>query len=312
MPTFASTSFDAYTRLLAQPDPKDLPRRAHVCRYEGDPNRRDTRLFGIVSVWRQRRNLELEVEEEDAFADRGEARRDVDGRRCFTDAANTGEHIPLRDPPRGKRVPQRRHHCRLADQIIDNLAKYTAALTPIQMIKVGDPWPPAMPNKNFPPNSFFYYQPDGNFYQVNAAGTGWAINNNPKATLMSFYYIGAINAQSITGLILAAQINTITAGQITGSIQASQIGGINASVIAGPIQSAQPPMGATILIPALIVVVVGGLGSLKGSLAGSLIIGQAETFGKAWLPGASMLMIYVVMAAVVVLRPQGLFGRALR
>ncbi len=83
-------------------------------------------------------------------------------------------------------------------------------------------------------------------------------------------------------------------------------------VIAGPIQSAQPPMGATILIPALIVVVVGGLGSLKGSLVGSLIIGQAETFGKAWLPGASMLMIYLVMAAVVLLRPQGLFGRPLR
>ena len=56
-------------------------------------------------------------------------------------------------------------------------------------------------------------------------------------------------------------------------------------------------MGVSILIPALIVVVVGGLGSLKGSLVGSLIIGQAETFGKAWLPGASMLMIYVVMAA---------------
>ena len=43
-------------------------------------------------------------------------------------------------------------------------------------------------------------------------------------------------------------------------------------------------MGVTILIPALIVVVVGGLGSLKGSLIGSLMIGQAETFGKAWLP----------------------------
>jgi branched-subunit amino acid ABC-type transport system permease component len=83
-------------------------------------------------------------------------------------------------------------------------------------------------------------------------------------------------------------------------------------VIAGPIQSAQPPMGATILVPALIVVVVGGLGSLKGSLVGSLIIGQAETFGKAWLPGASMLMIYVVMAAIVLLRPHGLFGRPLK
>src|SRR6185436_10756507 len=83
-------------------------------------------------------------------------------------------------------------------------------------------------------------------------------------------------------------------------------------VIAGPIQSAYPPMGASILIPALIVVVVGGLGSLKGSLAGSLLIGQAETFGKAWLPGASMLIIYVVMAVVLLMRPQGLFGRALK
>ncbi len=83
-------------------------------------------------------------------------------------------------------------------------------------------------------------------------------------------------------------------------------------VIAGPIQSAYPPMGASILVPALIVVVVGGLGSLKGSLVGSLIIGQAETFGKAWLPSASMLMIYVVMALVLLLRPQGLFGRPLK
>jgi branched-subunit amino acid ABC-type transport system permease component len=83
-------------------------------------------------------------------------------------------------------------------------------------------------------------------------------------------------------------------------------------VIAGPIQSAYPAMGASILIPALIVVVVGGLGSLKGSLAGSLIIGQAETFGKAWFPEAAMLIIYVVTALVVLLRPQGLFGRPLK
>jgi len=83
-------------------------------------------------------------------------------------------------------------------------------------------------------------------------------------------------------------------------------------VIAGPIQSAYPPMGASILIPALIVVVVGGLGSLKGSLAGSLIIGQAETFGKVWLPGGSMLIIYVVMALILLFRPQGLFGRPLK
>jgi branched-chain amino acid transport system permease protein len=89
------------------------------------------------------------------------------------------------------------------------------------------------------------------------------------------------------------------------------LGGLS-GVIAGPIQSAYPSMGVSVLIPALIVVVVGGLGSLKGSLVGSLIIGQAETFGKVWLPGVSMLMIYVVMALIVLLRPQGLFGRPLR
>src|SRR5216683_3180327 len=89
------------------------------------------------------------------------------------------------------------------------------------------------------------------------------------------------------------------------------LGGLS-GVIAGPIQSAHPSMGVTILIPALIVVVVGGLGSLKGSLAGSLLIGQAETFGKAWLPDSSMLIIYVVMATIMLVRPQGLFGRPLK
>jgi branched-subunit amino acid ABC-type transport system permease component len=83
-------------------------------------------------------------------------------------------------------------------------------------------------------------------------------------------------------------------------------------VIAGPIQSASPPMGAGVLIPALIVVVMGGLGSLKGSVVGSLIIGQAETFGKAWLPDAALLIIYAVMALVLLVRPQGLFGRPLK
>ena len=89
------------------------------------------------------------------------------------------------------------------------------------------------------------------------------------------------------------------------------LGGLS-GVIAGPIQSAYPSMGVSILIPALIVVVVGGLGSLKGSFVGSLIIGQAETLGKVWLPGVSMLMIYMVMALIVLARPQGLFGRPLR
>ncbi|HVQ77446.1 MAG TPA: branched-chain amino acid ABC transporter permease [Candidatus Binatia bacterium] len=89
------------------------------------------------------------------------------------------------------------------------------------------------------------------------------------------------------------------------------LGGLS-GVIAGPIQSAYPAMGSEILVRTLIVVVVGGLGSLKGSLVGSLLIGQAETFGKAWFPDTAMLIIFVVMAAILLVRPQGLFGRPLK
>ena len=61
--TFDSASSGAIARLMAQPDPADLPRRAHVCRYEGDPNRRETRLPGIVTAWLQRRHRDVDVEE---------------------------------------------------------------------------------------------------------------------------------------------------------------------------------------------------------------------------------------------------------
>jgi hypothetical protein len=58
-----SERFEAFVRLLAQPDPTDLPRRGHVRRYEGDPDRRATRLPGILMGWLQRRHLSVDVEE---------------------------------------------------------------------------------------------------------------------------------------------------------------------------------------------------------------------------------------------------------
>ena len=124
--------------------------------------------------------------------------------------------------------------------------------------------------------------------------------------------LGAIIRAGVFDAEMTAGMGINTGVLFTGVFAlGAALGGLS-GVIAGPIQSAQPPMGAGILVPALIVVVVGGLGSLKGSLVGSLIIGQAETFGKVWLPGASMMMIYAVMALVVLLRPQGLFGRPLK
>ena len=69
-----------------------------------------------------------------------------------------------------------------------------------------------------------------------------------------------------------------------------------------------PGLDFEILILTLVVVVVGGLGSLKGAFFGSLLIGMADTFGKALWPEFSMFFIFAVMAVVLLLRPSGLFG----
>jgi hypothetical protein len=61
--TIDPVCLDAFARLLARPDPPDLPRRAHVYRYAGDPDRRVTRLPGILMAWLQRRHLAIDVEE---------------------------------------------------------------------------------------------------------------------------------------------------------------------------------------------------------------------------------------------------------
>jgi hypothetical protein len=63
MNTFDPVCFDAFAQLLAQPDPTDLPRRAHSCRCDGDPNRRVTRLPGILMAWLQRRHLAIDIDE---------------------------------------------------------------------------------------------------------------------------------------------------------------------------------------------------------------------------------------------------------
>jgi branched-chain amino acid transport system permease protein len=79
-----------------------------------------------------------------------------------------------------------------------------------------------------------------------------------------------------------------------------------AGVVAAPVFGVYPGMDVSIIILVLIVVVVGGLGSLKGAIVGSLLIGFADTFGKILLPQFAMMMIYLVMALALIFRPSGL------
>lgn len=81
-----------------------------------------------------------------------------------------------------------------------------------------------------------------------------------------------------------------------------------AGVIAGPLLTTYPGMAAEILIDAFVVIVVGGFGSLGGALLASLIIGELQSFGALLIPKLSMALIYMLMAAVLIIKPSGLFG----
>ncbi len=83
-----------------------------------------------------------------------------------------------------------------------------------------------------------------------------------------------------------------------------------AGIVAAPIESVYPGIGEQVLIISFVVVVIGGIGSIKGALVGALLIGLADAFGKVFLPQFASVMVYALMAAVLVVRPGGLFGRA--
>jgi branched-chain amino acid transport system permease protein len=76
--------------------------------------------------------------------------------------------------------------------------------------------------------------------------------------------------------------------------------------VAAPVLSFTPDMGTQILIPTLIVVVIGGLGSLGGAIAGALLVGFIQTFGAVLAPQFAAVLIYALLAGVLIVRPGGL------
>jgi branched-chain amino acid transport system permease protein len=82
-----------------------------------------------------------------------------------------------------------------------------------------------------------------------------------------------------------------------------------AGMLAAPISSVFPGMGNQVLILSFVIVVIGGIGSVWGAFLASLLVGFADTFGKVLLPDFAGLVVYFVMAAVLLLRPEGILGR---
>ncbi len=80
-----------------------------------------------------------------------------------------------------------------------------------------------------------------------------------------------------------------------------------AGMVAAPVSSVYPNMGSQVLIMCFVVVVIGGIGSVKGALIAALLVGLVDTFGKVLLPQVAGMLVYVLMALVLLYKPEGLF-----
>jgi branched-chain amino acid transport system permease protein len=80
-----------------------------------------------------------------------------------------------------------------------------------------------------------------------------------------------------------------------------------AGMVAAPVSSVYPGMGSGVLIVCFVVVVIGGIGSIRGALLAALLIGFVDTFGKVLLPSAAGVLVYVLMALILLWKPAGLF-----
>jgi branched-chain amino acid transport system permease protein len=83
-----------------------------------------------------------------------------------------------------------------------------------------------------------------------------------------------------------------------------------AGMVAAPVSSVYPGMGNSVLIICFVVVVIGGIGSIRGALFAALLIGIVDTFGKVLLPSAAGVLVYVLMALILLWKPDGLFKAA--
>jgi len=80
-----------------------------------------------------------------------------------------------------------------------------------------------------------------------------------------------------------------------------------AGMVAAPVSSVYPGMGNQVLIICFVVVVIGGIGSIRGALLAALLIGVVDTFGKVVFPQAAGVLVYVLMALILLWKPDGLF-----
>ena len=134
-----------------------------------------------------------------------------------------------------------------------------------------------------------------------AVGAGvWLFLQRTRAGLV----IRAVAQNSEMASCLGANVARVRTLVFGAACALAGLGG----VAAAPMTTAYLGMGISVIVDAFVVVVIGGLGSIPGSMAGSLIVGAAQTWGAFYLPETAMVIMYAVMGAILIFRPWGLFG----
>jgi branched-chain amino acid transport system permease protein len=134
-----------------------------------------------------------------------------------------------------------------------------------------------------------------------AAGLGWLLRRTVFGRIVRAAAENREMAEALGVDMRAVHVRVFTLGCMLGTL-----GG--ALVI--PSTAAMSEMGVELIVEAFAVVVIGGLGSMRGALAGALVVGVLRAIAIAVYPALEMLVIYLIVIAVLILRPRGLFGKA--
>jgi len=129
----------------------------------------------------------------------------------------------------------------------------------------------------------------------------YAVVNRTRLGMM--IRAGASNRDMVRGL--GVDIRRLYRIVFAGGVALAALAGM----IAAPLSSVYPGMGSSVLIICFVVVVIGGIGSITGALVASLLVGFVDTFGKVFFAEWSGVGVYVLMAIVLVWRPEGLMKR---
>ena len=131
-----------------------------------------------------------------------------------------------------------------------------------------------------------------------AAGMYWLIK---KTRIGMMVRAGSTNREMVQslGINISLLYRLVFAGGVALAVLAG--------MIAAPVASVYPGMGGSVLILSFVVVVIGGIGSVKGALVAALLIGFVDTFGKVFWQQAAGALVYVLMAVILLWKPEGLF-----